>query len=75
MKEIKTSNICDYSTILSPCVWENNWLINKNYWDELDVIGCNGRFGRGASLYRFRSQVFVRLWARFPLPTELVSEI
>ena len=25
--------------------------------------GCRGRFGRGASLYRFRSQLFVRLWA------------
>ena len=23
--------------ILSPCVWENNWLLNKNYWDDLDI--------------------------------------
>ena len=29
-------------------------------------IGCCGRFGRGASLYRHRSQLFGRLWVRLP---------
>ena len=24
--------------ILSPYVWENNGLLNKNYWDDLDII-------------------------------------
>ena len=24
--------------IFSPCVWENNGLLNKSYWDELDII-------------------------------------
>ena len=24
--------------ILSPCVWENNGLLNKRYWDDLDII-------------------------------------
>ena len=24
--------------ILSPYVWKNNWLLNKNYWDDLDII-------------------------------------
>ena len=32
-------------------------------------VGCCGRFGRGASLYRHRSQLFGRLWVRLPLPT------
>ena len=31
--------------------------------------GCCGRFGRGASLYRHRSQLFGMLWVRLPLPT------
>ena len=34
-----------------------------------------GRFGRGASLYRYRSQLFGRLWVRLPLPTGQFSEI
>ena len=39
-------------------------------------IGCCGRcFGRGASLYRHRSQLFGRLWVRLPLPTGQFSEI
>ena len=25
--------------LLSPCIWENNGLLNKNYWDGLDIIG------------------------------------
>ena len=37
--------------------------------------GCCGRFGRGASLYRHRSQLFERLWVRLPLPTKQFSEI
>ena len=24
--------------ILSPCLRENNGLLNKNYWDNLDII-------------------------------------
>ena len=39
------------------------------------IIGHGGRFGRGVSLYRYRLQLFVRLWARFPLPTAQFSEI
>ena len=31
--------------------------------------------GRGASLYRYRSQLFGRLWVRLPLPTGQFSEI
>ena len=38
-------------------------------------IGCCGRFGRGASLYRYRSQLFGRLWVRLPLPNGQFSEI
>ena len=38
-------------------------------------IGCCGRFGRDASLYRYRSQLFERLWVRLPMPTEQLSEI
>ena len=32
-------------------------------------IGCCARFGRGASLYRHRSQLFGRLWIRLKPPT------
>ena len=38
-------------------------------------LGCCGRFSRGASLYRHRSQLFGRIWVRLPLPTEQLSEI
>ena len=38
-------------------------------------IGCSGRFGRGASLYRHQSQLFGRLWVRLTLPTGQFSEI
>ena len=38
-------------------------------------MGRGGRFGRGVSLYRYRSQLFVWLWARFPLPTGQFSVI
>ena len=38
-------------------------------------IGCCGSFGRGASLYRHRSQLFRRLWVRLPMPTGQFSEI
>ena len=39
------------------------------------ILGCCDRFGRGASLYRHRSQLFGRLWVRLPLPTGQFSEI
>ena len=52
--------------------------VNKNvscmYFYML-FIGCCGRFGRGASLYRHRSQLFGRLWVRLPLPTGKFSAI
>ena len=41
-KKGKNSNI--YGTMppivffLSPCVWENNRILNKNYWDDLDKV-------------------------------------
>ena len=39
-------------------------------------VGRSGRFGRDASLYRHRSQLFGRLWVRLPLPTgQFFSEI
>ena len=42
MKNVITSNISGTMTpiffILSPYVWENNGLLNKNYWDDLDII-------------------------------------
>ena len=32
---------------LSPCVWENNGLLNKNYWDDLDTIDqCHSKGNR-----------------------------
>ena len=42
-KYLKTSNISGtmqtiFFIFFSPCVLENNALLNKNYWDELDVI-------------------------------------
>ena len=39
------------------------------------LYGYCGRFGRGASLCRHRSQLFGRLWVRLPLPTRQFSEI
>ena len=39
------------------------------------VIGCCGRFGRGASLYRRRSQLFERLWVRLLLPIGQFSDV
>ena len=42
MEKVKTSNI--FGTMLpiffirSSHVWENNGLLNKNYWDALDII-------------------------------------
>ena len=44
-------------------------MVSNNY------IGRGGRFGRGASLYRHRLQMFERLWVRLPLPTGQFSEI
>ena len=38
-------------------------------------IGRGSRFGKGASLYRHRSQLFGRLWVRLPLPTGQFSSI
>ena len=38
-------------------------------------IGCCGRFGRGASLYRHRSQLFGRLGVRLPMPIGQFSDI
>ena len=38
-------------------------------------IGRGGRFGRDASLYRYRSQLYGRLWVRLSLPTWQISEI
>ena len=35
----------------------------------------HGRFGRSASLYRYRSQLFEQLCVRLPLPTGQFSEI
>ena len=43
-------------------------------WGTDGCFGC-GRFGRGANLYRHRSQLFGRLWVRLPLPTGQFSEI
>ena len=37
-------------------------------------IGRGGHFGRGASLYRYRSQLFWRLWVRLLLPTGQFSD-
>ena len=34
---------------LSPCVWENNGLLNKNQWDDLDIIyqgNCKGNISQ-----------------------------
>ena len=39
------------------------------------IIGCCCRIGRGASLYRHRSQLFERLWVRLSPPTGQFSEI
>ena len=25
-------------SLVAPCVWENNGLLKKNYWDDLDSI-------------------------------------
>ena len=40
-KNVKTLNISGTMPqiffILSPCVWENE-ILNKNYWDDLDII-------------------------------------
>ena len=42
MKKVATSNISAIMQpicfILSPDVWEDNGLLNKNYWDDLDFI-------------------------------------
>ena len=42
VKKVKTSNIYDTIPLicfnLSQCVWENNGLLNKNYWNDLDSI-------------------------------------
>ena len=39
-KQVKTSNISGAMqpifSILFPCVWENNGILNKNYWDDLE---------------------------------------
>ena len=47
------------------------------HWNRLSQsrIVCCGRFGRCASLYHHRSQLFGRLWVRLPLPTAQFSEI
>ena len=41
MEKVKTSNISGtmplIKFILSPYVWKN-WLLNKNYWDDLGII-------------------------------------
>ena len=40
-KKVKTLNISGTMLpiffILSPYVWKNNWLLNKNYWDDLGI--------------------------------------
>ena len=33
-----TGTIQPIFSILSPWIWENNWLLNENYWDALDII-------------------------------------
>ena len=42
MENVKTSKISSTMQptffILSPYVWENNGLLNKNYWDDFDII-------------------------------------
>ena len=42
IEKMKTSNISATMPliffILSPCVWENNRLLNKIYWDNLYII-------------------------------------
>ena len=38
-------------------------------------LGRDNRFGRGARLYRHRSQLFGMLWVRLPLPTGQFSVI
>ena len=40
-----------------------------NTFVESSHVGYGGRFGRGTSLYRHRSQLFGRLWVRLLLPT------
>ena len=41
-KKVKTQNTCDNMTpivfSLSPYVLENNRLLNKSYWDDLDIV-------------------------------------
>ena len=48
MEEVKTSNISGTMLpiffILSPYLWENNGLVNKNYWDDLDIIDQGHKF-------------------------------
>ena len=50
------------------------WLITEPV-KSAEMAGGFGHFGRGASLYRHRSQLFGRLWVRLPLPTGQFSEI
>ena len=50
-------------------------LRNSHVNSHVKVVGRGGRFGRGASLFRYRSQLFGRLWVRLPLPTSKFSEI
>ena len=56
------------SSIAALAVWLFSSYVDLN-------IGCYGRFGRGASLYRHWSQLFERLWVRLPLPIGQFSEI
>ena len=41
MEKVKTSDISRTMPwiifILLPYVWKNNWILNENYWDDLDV--------------------------------------
>ena len=57
-------------------MWSTTGLyIRTNFIFDLHNIGRGGSLGRGASLYRNRSQLFGRLWVRLPLPTGQFSEI
>ena len=68
--------VCRFNSIFYNAVWNVRLYIFKTLNSpQVFIRGCRGRFGRGASLYRFRSQLFVRLWARLPLPIGQFSEI
>ena len=55
MEKVKTSNISGIMLqiflILSPYVWEDNELLTKSYWDDLDIIDQGHSNGKVVQLY------------------------